>query len=294
MSIFVNFWIKRRFSRPPADLVSAWSPDLIDYWGRSVEWGSKRIVRFNDKYWFVKFKSDPEEQKRDYLAYILAGSWANVAEVRPLSNRELKSLRLVGIFTPAWASRANTFLVRLGQDYTIDQLPNPDIDVAVAHELVFSLWTRRRDTHAANRVYVRQVPVFFDHQTALLGEPPLMNLDVFFQPGVDAGYAGRWRVEKAGLETTLVTSEIRQIGRVKDTALHVVKDFERFNKALQDAVKHVQSQSPEEWLQAARGAGYSEERAREITSFLEKNSAELDSAIERMRSIIYQPSTEQM
>jgi hypothetical protein len=285
--MFYRFWFKSLFSSPPAELLSAWVPDLVDFWGKSVKWRDKRILGFNGKYWFVKFKSNPEEQKCDYLAYILGRNWVNIAEVRPLSKSDFKALSLIGIVTPAWASKANTFLVRMGQDYTLDQLPNPDVDVAVARELVFSLWIRRRDTHAANRVYVSQTPVFFDSQTGLLGEPHLIDLDVFFQPGMDAGYASQWRVEKADRTTAFATAEMRQVGRTQDIALHVVQDIERFNNALQSSVTHVQNQSSEEWFQAARIAGYSVKRAREITAFLEKSRSELNVGVERMKNLIF-------
>ncbi|MBI5568732.1 MAG: hypothetical protein HY914_02190 [Desulfomonile tiedjei] len=280
---------KERFSWPQAELSSAWSPDLADWWGRRVDRSGKRVVRFNGKHWFVKFKPDPEEQKRDYLAYLLGRSWVNVAEVRALSESEFEDLRHVGIVAPKWASKANTLLVRLGQDYTVDQLPNAGIDAAVASELVFSLWIRRRDTHAANRVYINSVPVFFDHHTGFLGEPQLMNLDVFFKPGPDAGHASRWRVEIAGPEATVSTEEVRRIGRARDMALHFARDLELFNKSIQDAAERVQSQGRDEWLRAARAAGLSETRAQEITTFLEKNCAELGVAIEKMRAVIFQP-----
>jgi hypothetical protein len=277
---------KKRFSCPQAELLSAWCPELVDWWGKRLDRDQKRIVSFDNKHWFVKFKRDPEEQKRDCLAYILGRSWANVAEVRPLNESEFADLRHVGIVTPEWASMANTFLVRLGQDYTVDQLPNADIDSAVASELIFSLWIRRRDTHAANRAYTNRVPVFFDHQTAFLGESHLRNLDVFFQPGLDAGYASRWRVEIAGPAATVSTAEMRRIGRARDMAVHFVRDHSSFNKSIQDAAERVQSQSREEWLWAARSVGYSKTQADEITTFLEENCAELYAAIERMRTVI--------
>jgi len=277
----------KELSYPQADLLSAWSSELVDWWGRSVSQRDKRVIGFNGKHWFVKFKPDPEEQKRDYLAYILGRNWANVAEVLPLSESEFGDLRQFGVYLPEWATMMNTNLIRLVGDYTIDQLPNIDINEAVASELVFSLWIRRRDTHAANRAYISSVPVFFDHQTAFLGEPHLGDPNLFFHRGRDAGHAGRWRVEVIRHETIISTSEIRQIGWARDIALHFVRDLSRFNNCVKDAVERVQRQNREEWFQAARTAGYSETRADEITTFLEKNCTELDVAVEKMRTVIF-------
>lgn len=279
---------KGRISRPQAELLTVWSSELVDWWGRRLDLNGNRIVRYSGKHWFVKCKLDPEEKKRDYLAYLLGKDWTNVAEVCTLHESEFNDLHHAGIVLPKWASMANTFLVRLGQDYTIDQLPNTDIDSAVAKELVFSLWIRRRDTHAANRTYISRIPVFFDHQTSFLGEPLLSHLDVFFQPGHDAGYANRWRVEKASPETSISTVEMRKIGKVRDMAIHFVQKLSRFNKSIQDAAEWVQSQSREEWFQAALESGYSELKASQITTFLDKNRIELDIAIERLQAVIFE------
>lgn len=159
---------KGGFSCPNADFLSASSTELVDWWGRRVDEGGKKILRFKEKHWFVKCKPNPEEQKRDHLAYILGRGWTNIAEVLPLSEGEFDNLHRVDVVLPKWATMNNTNLVRLVGDYTIDQLPHTDIDRAVASELVYSLWIRRRDTHAANRAYINCVPVFFDHQTAFL------------------------------------------------------------------------------------------------------------------------------
>lgn len=276
------------FSCPNADFLSAFSTELVDWWGRRVPEGGKRIVRFNGKHWFVKCKPNPEEQKRDNLAYILGRGWTNVAEVRPLSEVEFVNLHRVGIALPKWATMSNTNLVRLVGDYTIDQLPHTDINRAVASELVFSLWIRRRDTHAANRAYINCVPVFFDHQTAFLGEPRLSNINMFFQFGIDAGYAGRWRVELAGAESIISTTEMRRMGRGRDIALHLVRDFSHFNNCIEDAAGHVRRESPEKWFQAARTAGYSTTHSMAITTFLARNRAALGAEIEIMRKVIFQ------
>jgi hypothetical protein len=286
--MYPNSLNKERFSCPNSKLLSTLSEELVDWWGRRLDCNGMRVVHFDGKHWFVKFKHNIEEMKRDYLAYILGRNWTNIAEVRPLSEREFTDLHHIGIVTPKWATVANTFLVRLGQDYVFDQLPNTDIDSAVACELIFSLWTRRRDTHAANRAYINGIPVFFDHQTSFLGEAHLRNLDVFFSSGQDAGYAGRWRVEIAAPETTFTTLGIRRIGKTKNMAIHYIRDYASFNKAIQDASEHILRQSREEWFQAMREVGYCKSKSDKIITFLEENCAELGAAIERMRSVIFE------
>lgn len=276
------------FSWPNADFLSATSTELVDWWGNRVDKGGNRIVRFNERHWFVKCKPNPEEQKRDFLAYILGHGWTNIAEVLPLSKAEFDGLRRIGIVLPRWATMNNTYLVRLVADYTIDQLPHADLNRAVASEIVFSLWIRRRDTHAANRAYIDCIPVFFDHQTAFLGEPRLSDINVFFELGRDAGYAGRWRVELVNTESIISTTEMRRMGLERDIALHLVRDYLNFNNCIEEVAQHVRSDSPRRWRQAARTAGYSKAHAEEITAFLERNRGALGAEIEKMRKVIFQ------
>lgn len=277
------------FSWPQPDFLSASSPQIANWWGNPEPNRERRIVEFKDKRWFVKYKENPEEQKRDYLAYLLGRRWVNVCEVHSLDSNEFRRLRALGVVTPQWASEANTFLVRLCQDYQVSELSNTGLDSAVATELVFSLWIRRRDTHAANRRYVANVPIFFDHQTAFLGEPSLQDLGVFFDPnGPDAGYASRWRVKKVEPDRPVTTEEALRLGRKGDVALHFIQDLDCFNKCIQDAVKRVQSQRSEEWYEQALEARFSQTLAQQITTFLDNASAELDVAIDRMREVIFQ------
>lgn len=275
-----------RFSCPHADLIPVFPAELVDWWGMPVDRSGNRIVRFKAKHWFVKYKRSPDAQRRDYLAYILGRGWTNVAEVLPLSKSEFKYLQQACLDVPRWATRKNATLVRLVGDYTIDQLRHTDINAAVASELVFSLWIRRRDTHAANRAYISGCPVFFDHGTSLLGEPKLSDICNFFQFGTDAGYAGRWRVELAEADGEISTTEMRRMGREKDLALHLVRDFSRFDDCIEDAAEQLRRQDPKEWYRAARTAGYDRFDASKVTSFLRKNRAALDADVERMRAVI--------
>lgn len=116
----------------------------------------------------------------------------------------------------------------------------------------------------------------------------MSDINIFFQFGENAGYAGRWRVELAEAESIISTTEMRRIGRDREIALHLVRDFSHFNNCIEDAAEHVRRESPEKWLQKARTAGYSITHAREITAFLERNCAALGAEIEKMRKVIFQ------
>lgn len=274
------------FQWPEPALLQDWSNELIDGWGNRVAQWNRRIVFFKGKHWFVKFKPNPEELKTDYLAYLLSRNWANIAEVLPLTVEEFNSIVSLGVPVPKYASIHNTFLVRMAQDYDIDELPNGDTDTATAAELVFSIWTRRRDAHPANRVYNKGVPIFFDHQTAFLGEPHLRNPYVFFLSRIDAGHAGRWRLRKLENNSDVVTAKARQTSMKEDLALHFVKNYEKFDESVLLFGNKLKGHSLAQWHQDTLKAGFDQSKANKITEFLSTNLESLDSTIEIMRSIL--------
>ena len=279
-----------RASLPPPEQTAAWLPDFTDWWGGRVEQAARRIVTLDGRCWFVKCKPVPEELSRDRLAARLGAGWTNVADVRPVTARGLADLRRAGVQLPGWAAAPLVVLVRLAQDCAPAERPCPDLDAAAAAELVFSLWIRRRDTHAANRAYTGRIPVFFDHQTALLGEPGLIDLDGFFQPGSDARFAERWRVEVVPPDADLTTAGVRAAGRNRELALHPIRSRAGFEAALRTAAANIQKQKPADWLRAARTAGYGRRRARAITDFLAQSRADLDPALARLLAVVYRDS----
>lgn len=274
------------FQWPQPQLISTWAAELIDWWGRAIPHRERRIVLHQGKHWFVKTKPDPQELKRDYLAYLLGHKWANVAEVLLLSNHGFNSLVSLGVPLPRFASVSNTFLVRLAQDYRVEELPNADIDTAAASELVFSLWSRRRDAHAANRGYTSNIPIFFDHQTAFLAEPQLRDPGIFFQPGVDAGYAGRWRARVLADAKSISTKRAREVGFEEKLAIHFIQDLARFDQGVQAASSYLQTQSGSEWHEAIVKAGFGQTQANLLLSFLEQNRQNLARELETMRAIL--------
>lgn len=274
---------------PDADFCARCLPDLFDWWGRPVDQAGRRIVRLEGRHWFVKFKKSPGERCRDLLAYQLAGDWANIAETRAVREWELQELKGLGIAVPDWAKAENTVLVRMVGDYSVDECPQRDLEAAVAGELVYSLWVRRRDTHAANRGYVDSIPVFFDHGTAFLGEPELASIDRFLAPGDCAGSAANWRVTCVGMSGELSTAAVRRLGREQNQALHVVRDLEQFVAEVRRRVKAVEQLDGSCWEALAVEAGFDGPAASSIRAFLERNRADLARDMEQMLRVVLPP-----
>ena len=151
---------------------------LRDWWGKSY---ARRLVSIDGELWFVKCKSSGE-RSRDLLASLIGQGWLNIPEVRSLGAEQFSQLADCGVSLPQEADVANTYLVRFGPDMDVNEVPLKDPDQALAYELVFSMWIRRRDAHAFNQIYKSGVPIFYDFGTAFLGEPRLADLNRFFGP----------------------------------------------------------------------------------------------------------------
>ena len=230
---------------------SIWKDYLFDWWQNSYK---SRVVKFKDKIWFIKCKPEnPLDRSRDYLGYLLGEKRWNVSEVYILANKEFAELQKLTIHLPYSATAQNTFLVRFGPSYELNELPIQDLDTSIASELVYSAWVRRRDAHSFNRTYLKGVPVFFDHETAFLAEPDLSDLEFFFQKGKDAGYAGNWRLKTLPEDHTPKTMDLRrrelasfkQYG-VKAHTIQPCYCINKFNSALDEASSLIQSISQDE------------------------------------------------
>ena len=281
----------------PLELVrQVYAAQFHNCWGRHVHRAHRRILKLDGKHWFVKYKRNDSEKKKDYLAYLLGMGWTNVAEVRPLSEGEFSDLRSLGIALPRWATNQNTNLIRLADDYRIDELQHQDINAAVASELVFSVWIRRRDTHAANRAYVEEIPVFFDHQTAFGADQSISPVDNFFHDGEEsdfrlerAGTASSCRVRLMNERARICTQDARQLGRSEDKAIHFVTDADLFKTNMQTSIKQLHNLDQNLWHQTAEDAGYTANRAHDIALFLEKNRTSINTDIRIMEAVVFQP-----
>ncbi len=242
------------------------------------------IVTDGENFWVVKQQDAPAyDGNRDLLAFRLAQSFANVAEVRLLGSTD-------GTLFDRRASRKRaldpqrTFLVRLAESYDVTELPCQTAEQAVATELVYSVWIRRRDAHARNRVYVQGIPVFFDHQTAFFGERALADIRTFFATPARCGFGGAWRVQET--ETMITTATARQ--RNIDT--HYVMNFDAFRRELKKVsatllamVQHTR------WREIVADANIWGTTPDEIIRFLESNAVTLDRDLMIMENIFRQP-----
>jgi hypothetical protein len=260
---------------------------LRDWFGRDC---ASRLVSLGEQIWFVKCK-DEAEKKRDLLASQLAAGWLNVAEARNLSRAEFARLQQLELPTPS--NLAGTYLVRFALDYDLDGLPIRDPDIAIAHELVFSLWVRRRDAHAFNRVYKRGIPIFFDFGTAFLGERRLVDLRTFFRRGPNPGWPGWWRVWQCSqyCSDTLLLRRMEnegfQAGRPK--VFVPVCNQQVFLAGLIQCEHKIARLTNNNILEAIEMAGFYSPEKENIHSFLIDSQRELPTSIEVLRNIVLAP-----
>ena len=242
------------------------------------------IVSDGEKFWVVKHSPGLVDiEKREMLGYLLGRKFSNVAEVRLLNQEEHEQIKtLTGKGEDS--TLINTCLVRLGGSYSIDELPCKTVEKATAAELVYSIWIRRRDTHADNRVYINGIPVFFDHHVALLGEHEQADISTFFNPQpASYGHAGAWRVRE--LQETPTTTR----ARTGNKALHFVKDLSLFKKQISVAKKELFDGLGDNWEELVQVAGFTDTKRDNIVALLRSNLTAIDNNIAVMEGIIYQP-----
>ena len=214
--------------------------------------------------WAVKPKG-----RREALGYQLARGRLNVPEVRLLPRAE-------------GPPRA---LVRLAKDYTVDDLPIRDLDEAVAAELAFSLWIRRRDTHAYNRAYVGGIPIFFDHGAAF---EVSLELDRFLRHGPDNGFVPAWRVEEWAHEPT--TLGTRWLNDATGLAIHPVHDLARFRSFFAAWVDRLAGQPAVVIEEALTATGVGAKRFRLLRGFLRRSQQELPEVARRVLDLLAAPT----
>jgi hypothetical protein len=208
----------------------------------------------------------------------LGANWVNIAHSIPGSEaidaRDLEG-RSVGPFAKP--------LVRLAQDYSVEELPLGDNDAAIAAELVFCLWVRRRDPHAWNRAYVRGVPVFFDQHVAFDDR----SLEDFFETG-DASHPPHWRVCEFPhdyVPTTLAERDTyRTFDQQSGISIQRVHDIGAFEAAFATAIATIIDLS-DDWLaQQAQLAN----APVPLTDQLIRTRRELPIAADRLRQTLFE------
>lgn len=272
-----------RSVRPNPDTVQNIQSEMQSYWHKDL---SGYLYFFKNRYWYIK-KKNKVQKKRDMLAYLLGKSWTNVAQTRTLNHFLVRKIRKP--YKIAGAMGRNTWLVKIGQLYSEHDLTIRDLDAAVAAELVFSMWIRRRDTHSYNRVYAEETatPVFFDHQTAFLGEEHLKDIGVFFDQGIlKDGHAGTWRVREH--DGQAITTQIVRAYETEKRPLtiHFVNNIPNCRQHIDRIVHHTVHQS---WdlNQMIRKAGFAYDERQKIHAFLLNNLNNLKNHAEVMKNIVF-------
>ena len=276
------------------DIELRYLPILRDWQGNVYR---DRLVLHLGKVWFVKyFKPSELGVRYARLAYLLGKDWLNIAEVQEINSAEMKALRNTGIPVPAKSTATSTALIRFVPDLTPDELPIGNSDQALAYEIVFSLWVRRRDAHSFNRVFHHGVPIFFDHQTAFLLEPELRDIDNFFSTGSDPGRPGLWRLPPTAYEGQQ-TEELRNAEReafsnknIPGFAYLPIRDYDLFRESCHKAAEVI-CELPDAFIQdALLHSGFAPYERCQIQHFLLQSRAKLDTLLKRLWSVLEQES----
>ena len=240
------------------------------------------VVSDGEKLWIVKHKpGSVDEEKRDLLGYLLGYRFANVAEVKLLALQEHEQIKTLTNKNES-SLLTNTFFVRLAGAYSPEELPCKTLEEAVATELVYSTWIRRRDAHVLNRVYIEGIPIFFDFQTAFLGEKGLADIKIFFsEPPADYGRASAWRTRESS--DIITTSQ----ARAGDKRVHYVRDLSAFKKQIDSAVIKLRDNLKEGWEDFISQTGFNSHQKDEIVNFLKRNLESLEEDLKLMQEIIF-------
>ncbi len=240
------------------------------------------VVFQDNKFWYVKKTPDV---KRPFLGYILGKSFCNIAETKLLSDEEMMELKTLFSFNID-ASKDNTLLVRLASSHKLEELPCQTIEKAVATELIYSTWIRRRDTHALNREYNPQgIPVFYDFHIAFLAELKWIHSTLFFKDSPDYGHPPSWKVKEVSEGVT--TERVRDVTTQSSLAWHYVRSIKQFVKELSDAEESVKQLASTDIHSLIISASFDLPEADRIEDFLRKNLITLHSDIEEMKKIIF-------
>lgn len=243
------------------------------------------VVTDSSKDWVVKPRNvATNEEKRDLLGYLLGYKFANIAEVKLLTPEEHNEIKILSgrgdDSTPS-----NTYLVRLAGSYSLDELPCKTVEEAVAAELVYSTWIRRRDTHVDNRCYITGVPIFFDHHIAF-GAEGVLTAEAFFTAAASYGHATFWRVKE--IPDQMTTLKARSVDKNLAGAHHYVHNLQEFKNQVDKKVKELPAVLGDNWKSLISQAGFTNEEMEAIYQILANDLNNLESDIERMKQTIFQ------
>lgn len=219
------------------------------------------------------------------LGYLLGKPFTNIAEVRLLSPEEHQQICALS-YKGEDSTINNTFLVRLCGSYSLSELPCETLEKAVASEIVYSTWIRRRDIHADNHVYIKGIPIFFDHQTAFLSEPQYAHITTFIRFAPDYGHPAFWRIKQITDEMT--TQKARNVTQIQDKAITYVNNIDLFKNKLKIAIETLKKNVPTNLKTLIKSVGFDENQSQLIYEFLQNNLQTLVTDVRQIESIILQ------
>lgn len=235
----------KSFSFPDPDFVGKISGKLVNHNNSNY---IDKVVAHEGKHWIIKESTEVNSRKREYLTFLLGKNLVNLTEIKVLNQEDLTTLLNMGFAIDL--NSHGTFLTRIVHDYSQEELPLKELDSAVAGELVFSTWIRRRDSHEFNREYIEEdIPIFFDHGVAFQGNK---DANIFFSEQ-GKGFAGSWRVFKIN-EASEIKSRFRKDNWGDN---HFIYDFENFSNEVrrQASLINFEEQSLKEIISQAEFEG---------------------------------------
>ncbi len=242
-----------------------------------------RVITDGGKIWVLKHNNNTDCEKRDLLGFLLGKDFCNVTEIKLLNEQELEDIKQFA--NQESFNVNNTFLVRLAHSYSLEELPCQILEEAVATELVYSTWIRRRDAHVDNRVYVKGIPLFYDYHVAFLGESDLGDVNIFFSQTDDHGRAGRWRVK---ILNDFLTRLTRGVHKSEMGAYHYVDDLTSFYQYVEKSKARLKEKVTDQLEKLVRQAKFTNTTETQIIDLLKKNLATLDSDVSKMLEVIKQ------
>lgn len=241
-----------------------------------------RIISDGEKIWVLKHNNNTDCEKRDLLGFLLGKDFCNVTEVKLLNEQELENIKQFANQQETFNIN-NTFLVRLAHSYSLEELPCKILEEAVATELVYSTWIRRRDAHVENRVYVKGIPLFYDYHVAFLGEQNLADINIFFAQTDDYGRAGRWKVK---LLNDYLTQLTRGINKAELGAYHFVNDLKSFYGYVEKSKAVLREKEANQIKNIVHQAKFADTTEAQIVNLLKKNLNALETDISKMLEVV--------
>lgn len=238
------------------------------------------IFMMDDKLWYVNTVGniDPWRSYRAYFAYLIGKTIVNIPEISLLDQVKVNALHNIGVTKAS----INCFIIRVAHEYSTDELPLKSLDEAVAGELVFSLWIRRRDTHVNNRVYNTDgIPIFFDFDVAFLSENKKKNKDIIcFFNDCRTGYAGQWQVcQKPNSKKNIDNKFVK--GNGTQNSIHYVESLDNFKKLCFDISDKIITLKPD-ISDIAKRASLSDFDTKNSINFLMEECDNLKSSVKFM------------